>query len=109
MIRRPPRSTRTDTLFPYTTLFRSTADTWINDLKISYEDVLWGPTPLLFENGIALEYQGPNPSNPNATQRGTLLTYGGGGGYQNKGQEGWAIQNDFTYTGLEGQIGRAHV
>src|SRR3546814_15538771 len=32
MIRRPPRSTRTDTLFPYTTLFRSlTADEdWTN-------------------------------------------------------------------------------
>src|SRR3546814_21023154 len=27
MIRRPPRSTRTDTLFPYTTLFRSIAGT----------------------------------------------------------------------------------
>src|SRR3546814_13366745 len=26
MIRRPPRSTRTDTLFPYTTLFRSIGD-----------------------------------------------------------------------------------
>src|SRR3546814_19507201 len=26
MIRRPPRSTRTDTLFPYTTLSRSNAD-----------------------------------------------------------------------------------
>src|SRR3546814_8447530 len=26
MIRRPPRSTRTDTLFPYTTLFRSQAE-----------------------------------------------------------------------------------
>src|SRR3546814_5175066 len=26
MIRRPPRSTRTDTLFPYTTLFRSPDD-----------------------------------------------------------------------------------
>src|SRR3546814_19502115 len=26
MIRRPPRSTRTDTLFPYTTLFRSLKD-----------------------------------------------------------------------------------
>src|SRR3546814_7052869 len=26
MIRRPPRSTRTDTLFPYTTLFRSARD-----------------------------------------------------------------------------------
>src|SRR3546814_1089171 len=34
MIRRPPRSTRTDTLFPYTTLFRSASGcarspTWI--------------------------------------------------------------------------------
>src|SRR3546814_2700210 len=28
MIRRPPRSTRTDTLFPYTTLFRS----YVNDV-----------------------------------------------------------------------------
>src|SRR3546814_18470819 len=27
MIRRPPRSTRTDTLFPYTTLFRSINET----------------------------------------------------------------------------------
>src|SRR3546814_14677699 len=30
MIRRPPRSTRTDTLFPYTTLFRS-AETFQRD------------------------------------------------------------------------------
>src|SRR3546814_7941250 len=29
MIRRPPRSTRTDTLFPYTTLFRS--QHWLQD------------------------------------------------------------------------------
>src|SRR3546814_17689759 len=28
MIRRPPRSTRTDTLFPYTTLFRSWSHNW---------------------------------------------------------------------------------
>src|SRR3546814_15386075 len=28
MIRRPPRSTRTDTLFPYTTLFRSRRSTF---------------------------------------------------------------------------------
>src|SRR3546814_6375878 len=34
MIRRPPRSTRTDTLFPYTTLFRSHGvPSDINDLK----------------------------------------------------------------------------
>src|SRR3546814_14542025 len=30
MIRRPPRSTRTDTLFPYTTLFRSAAARRLN-------------------------------------------------------------------------------
>src|SRR3546814_1246012 len=32
MIRRPPRSTRTDTLFPYTTLFRSKAES--EDVRI---------------------------------------------------------------------------
>src|SRR3546814_3934420 len=31
MIRRPPRSTRTDTLFPYTTLFRS--EMWLDLAK----------------------------------------------------------------------------
>src|SRR3546814_15451418 len=32
MIRRPPRSTRTDTLFPYTTLFRSDSDNVLGDV-----------------------------------------------------------------------------
>src|SRR3546814_5068939 len=31
MIRRPPRSTRTDTLFPYTTLFRSLERAFLPD------------------------------------------------------------------------------
>src|SRR3546814_7638272 len=38
MIRRPPRSTRTDTLFPYTTLFRSvilTAQTKVTEDEIN--------------------------------------------------------------------------
>src|SRR3546814_10430525 len=33
MIRRPPRSTRTDTLFPYTTLFRSWNSSAVRGLK----------------------------------------------------------------------------
>src|SRR3546814_2879540 len=33
MIRRPPRSTRTDTLFPYTTLFRSTSNQGNQDFQ----------------------------------------------------------------------------
>src|SRR3546814_15459822 len=32
MLRRPPRSTRTDTLFPYTTLFRSLAQDFMAQL-----------------------------------------------------------------------------
>src|SRR3546814_14288335 len=45
MIRRPPRSTRTDTLFPYTTLFRSPKDEYdanwdwsgaVEDLQLYY-------------------------------------------------------------------------
>src|SRR3546814_18029723 len=49
MIRRPPRSTRTDTLFPYTTLFRSKGrgdlsseflrDAEPDDARIEREDV----------------------------------------------------------------------
>src|SRR3546814_20615229 len=34
MIRRPPRSTRTDTLFPYTTLFRSCRDLGIETVVV---------------------------------------------------------------------------
>src|SRR3546814_14977122 len=34
MIRRPPRSTRTDTLFPYTTLFRSDLPLWSSICKM---------------------------------------------------------------------------
>src|SRR3546814_13181960 len=45
MIRRPPRSTRTDTLFPYTTLFRSpyARRSWYEDRRtIGFSDFeLW--------------------------------------------------------------------
>src|SRR3546814_18427076 len=34
MIRRPPRSTRTDTLLPYTTLFRSASGVVSNEIRI---------------------------------------------------------------------------
>src|SRR3546814_8073716 len=37
MIRRPPRSTRTDTLFPYTTRFRSKAAVQIRRMRMDTE------------------------------------------------------------------------
>src|SRR3546814_2055021 len=46
MIRRPPRSTRTDTRFPYTTLFRSVqaAESYVKSRSIAF-----GIKPTLFE------------------------------------------------------------
>src|SRR3546814_8012974 len=41
MIRRPPRSTRTDTLFPYTTLFRSPARLGNERGRLSHASQLW--------------------------------------------------------------------
>src|SRR3546814_18910311 len=38
MIRRPPISTRTDTLFPYTTLFRSRLHIHVVPLRINFGD-----------------------------------------------------------------------
>src|SRR3546814_4063884 len=60
MIRRPPRSTRTDTLFPYTTLFRSdqppsgrisvhALHRHRAGLLMSEDDISMAPTP--FEEG----------------------------------------------------------
>src|SRR3546814_14566077 len=46
MIRRPPRSTRTDTLFPYTTLFRS-------DASFFYPD---GPAAMRIARRLAIPF-----------------------------------------------------
>src|SRR3546814_10609982 len=51
MIRRPPRSTRTDTLFPYTTLFRSRApdrEAEVARLEIALLQVLPGTLAVVF-------------------------------------------------------------
>src|SRR3546814_1840917 len=54
MIRRPPRSTRTDTLFPYTTLFRSSfvaaqdtiEEIQVTGTRIRATDGMVAPTPV---------------------------------------------------------------
>src|SRR3546814_1783664 len=52
MIRRPPRSTRTDTLFPYTTLFRS------------LRDRLQGAVPDLAEKGAGVDRERQGRTDP---------------------------------------------
>src|SRR3546814_20619001 len=57
MIRRPPRSTRTDTLFPYTTLFRSEGD----DMFGNSTDE-WVIVPLNFaRNMVNIRSESSNP------------------------------------------------
>src|SRR3546814_6299819 len=65
MIRRPPRSTRTDTLFPYTTLFRSLA-IWRE------EDVLGGVAELGRAMGDHLDRIAHHPAFENARRIGTV-------------------------------------
>src|SRR3546814_20561923 len=47
MIRRPPRSTRTDTLFPYTTLFRSIVQ------QVGQQDGTIVPTRVMVRHDLA--------------------------------------------------------
>src|SRR3546814_1792258 len=54
MIRRPPRSTRTDTLFPYTTLFRS--------LELGAPDFAYERLGItLHDRPVAKSQNGPHP------------------------------------------------
>lgn len=74
-------------------------DRWINDLKMTFEDAQWAPTPVVFEN--AFEFQD--------SQGRKIFRTGGGANFQDKGQQGWAIQNDFTWIGFEGHTIKAGV
>src|SRR3546814_5498560 len=55
MIRRPPRSTRTDTLFPYTTLFRSGVSAALEERAV--------------QQAIAAEQRDINKDNEKASNR----------------------------------------
>src|SRR3546814_6436489 len=90
MIRRPPRSTRTDTLFPYTTLFRS----------VFRADAVTGPYVPFAGNPILTQRDLP-------ADRAFPITSTGHAGFVDTGKGWWA-----TFLGVrpyDGQIGRAHV
>src|SRR3546814_2613560 len=67
MIRRPPRSTRTDTLFPYTTLFRSVGVSYDTDeaaaRKRALEQFRW------FTGGWKVMAELPSPAGFDAASK----------------------------------------
>src|SRR3546814_11834709 len=65
MIRRPPRSTRTDTLFPYTTLFRS-------ELRVKESDRIAAMAASLRTLGIAVE-EAPDRSEEHTSELQSLM------------------------------------
>ncbi|RZL73793.1 MAG: TonB-dependent receptor, partial [Sphingomonas sp.] len=79
--------------------WQHTGNRWINDARVSYEDVVFSPTPAT--DGITQFFQATQRIG-NGTQRTDLLRAGAGGNFQTKGQKGWTIQDDFTFTGLQG-------
>lgn len=79
--------------------WQHTADDWVNDARLSYEDVRWSPTPAT--DGTTYFLQATQRTGSSA-QRIDLLRYGAGSSFQNKGQKGWTFQDDFTWTGFEG-------
>lgn len=78
----------------YRGLFRyqRTNDNWVNDFKVTYEDASWAPTPRVFERSRV--YQDEDGQQ--------IYRIGGSANYQDKGQKGWSVQDDFTYTGVPG-------
>src|SRR3546814_17662248 len=84
MIRRPPRSTRTDTLFPYTTLFRS----------VFRADAVTGPYVPFAGNPILTQRDLP-------ADRAFPITSTGHAGFVDTGKGWWA-----TFLGVRPYDGR---
>jgi outer membrane receptor protein involved in Fe transport len=68
---------------------------FLNDFNLSYESAYFTQDPLTDGSGYVLSYV------PLAGQESTILTAGAGSSYQNKGQEGWALQDDLTLDSID--------
>src|SRR3546814_15078624 len=93
MIRRPPRSTRTDTLFPYTTLFRSTA---YNATRAGIATRITGVANGTIAAGSSDAVTGDqlNTTNQNITQNAADIS----------ALDGRVTTNEGAITGLQGDV-----
>jgi outer membrane receptor protein involved in Fe transport len=82
-------STRVDLRYQLSSL------NWLNDAHLTYEDESWNPRAITIGPGF-------NFVTPDNAGRQTILNVGGGRDFQDKGQKGWSLQDDFSYFGWEG-------
>ncbi len=92
-----------------------TADTWVNDFKVAYEDVTWNPRPLNFGNVSLFNAILPPIPPATAPRRGDILRIGAGVQLPGQGPEGLAGFERFhldrprkphVQGGREGEMGR---
>lgn len=76
------------------------SDNFVNDLKLTYEEAFWSPRPQNFVPGSIFTFSGPSPVTGANLNRAQILRVGGSANFQDKGQRGYAIQNDFTWVGI---------
>jgi outer membrane receptor protein involved in Fe transport len=70
------------------------AESWLNDAHITYEDASFGPRAATI---------GPGGIITDGFDAGrTIINIGGGRDYQDKGQQGWSIQDDITFYDIGG-------
>jgi outer membrane receptor protein involved in Fe transport len=83
----------------YDLRWQYSADNWLNDAHVTYEDLSWAPQPTFDGNGYILGVS--EPTSNDRINFGTIINTGASPNNQDKGQKGWSIQNDFTFTGWE--------
>ena len=100
MIRRPPRSTRTDTLFPYTTLFRSNPGEYMLSTTLSAGD---GIKVASFANGEATAWYPDGMDNEytvDAAHSGSVTIY-----FKPDGNSEWSAFGGYMYIDAGSQPG----
>lgn len=77
-----------------------TSMNWLNDAHITYEESSYNPSAVVA--GPAVYYTVITPNQTDPTRNTRVLWVGSGTNNQDKGQKGWAVQDDLTYFGWEG-------
>jgi outer membrane receptor protein involved in Fe transport len=80
------KETRIDLRYQYT------GTRFLNDAHLTYEDASFNPRPVTIGPGFKVTTGNPNE---------TLLNLGGGENFQDKGQNGYALQDDLTFNEFE--------